>query len=71
MNWELQNREQEEVEEVVGTEINWEVLEPKKKVEKVRKPLEIKCWFGNESDTGSSSASEEEGWKSIDRKKRK
>ena len=46
----------------------WEILEPKEFKRKVRKPLEVKSWFRNETDT-SCSSSDEEWWKDVSRKK--
>ena len=55
---------------------NWELLVPKKKIA-VRKPIEIKNWFADESDSNltslSSSSSDEDSntWNKIENKKKK
>ena len=50
------------------SDIDWEVLKPKNMKAKVRKPLEIKRWFGEETGT-SSSSEDDRDWTSVDRKK--
>ena len=51
---------------------DWEVLKPKT-LKKVRKPVKLTCWFGDEDSSGSSSADEvgEEAWKEVDTKKKR
>ena len=48
----------------------WEVLQPKP-LRKVRRPVEISCWFGDEGDTSSDTSTSEGEWKDIDRKGQK
>ena len=48
----------------------WEVLRPKP-LRKVRRPVEISCWFGDEGDTSSDTSASEGEWKDIDRKGQK
>ena len=52
-------------------EIEWEILEPKEVKKKVRKPVKITCWFGDEeaSSSSSSEGTVEEEWQEVDRRK--
>ena len=48
----------------------WEVLKPRRQTEKVRKPIEIKCWFGDEQSSGSDSGSNDSDWTDVERKQK-
>ena len=51
-------------------QIGWEVLEPRTTIKKVRKPIKITCWFGNEDQSSSSSDDNTEDWTEIDKVKK-
>ena len=54
----------------VETKDTWERLEPRRVERKIRKPMKIMNWFGNEPGTDSSS-SDEENWEDVNRKGKK
>ena len=48
-----------------------ERLIPKVSKKNIRKPVEIKCWFGDKLDTETSSLEDESTWMDMDRQKKK
>ena len=52
-------------------EIRWEVLEPKEKRSKVRKPSEFKHFFGDETETENTTDDDDENWKEVNFKEKK
>ena len=64
--------EEKNEEELEVRELNWEVLEPKKVERKVRKPVVLKHFFGDESGAEESvtDSSEDEKWEIHDPEKK-
>ena len=63
-------RENESREERVTPEVWEEPLEPPKMKNKIRKPIVITKWFGEESDTSDESTGDEKEWSEVERKRK-
>ena len=48
--------------------VEWQVLQSKKMTRKVRKPIGLNHWFGDEKETESDSSIDEAAWQDVDRR---